>query len=204
MDHHLNEEYAAATLLERHQLPPEEKQALRKSMRARFLIILLGIVCIFCMSEYKEWRDYDRFTPPAEVLTESEFRELVEGYPQLAEALGGTYGSSDVCVTRGKLEYVLDVDAMDDVRVDFELYGNLTAGYVLREPKELTYSGWRQHYGLSALFKGRAFATSEEVLAISDHTAEIVIRVTDPGKDFAEARAEIEKLLAIVRAGTAD
>ena len=44
MDQHLNEEYAAAALLERHQLPPEEKQALRKSMRARFLSILLGIV----------------------------------------------------------------------------------------------------------------------------------------------------------------
>ena len=172
------------------------------------------------MIEYGSWLEFDRFTPPTELLTESEFRELVDGFPLLAEEFGGIYSENMECLTRAAMEYELDRDAdgVMDVAVSFELYGkywsmgahqNVQTGEVtphntLREPQELEYSGWRQHYGLEDLFKGRALATKEDAIYIFDHTASFGVTVQNPSKDFTEARAEIEKLLAIVRQGQAE
>ena len=209
MDHHLNEEYAAAALLKRHQLTAEAKEAMRGRWRNFFLGTLMSIVLTFCMIEYRNWREHDWFTPPAGVLTESEFRELVDGYPLLAEVFSGTYSVNTVCVTRGETAYDLDTDGdgTADVQVLLSLFGKYRMmGYqnILREPEALQYSGRRQHYDVDQLFKGRAWAVKAESIYVSNHEAEIAITVRDPEKGHVQARAEIEKLLAIVRQGEAD
>ena len=206
MDHHLNEEYAAAALLKRHQPTAEVKKAMRGRWRNFFLGTLMSIVLTFCMIEYRSWREHDWFTPPAEVLTESEFRELVDGYPLLAEVFSGTYSVNTVCLTRGETAYDLDTDGdgAADVEVHLCLLGKYRMmGYqnILREPEDLQYNGCRQHYDVDQLFKGRAWAVKEEAIYVSNHEAEIAITVRDPEKGYVQARAEIEKLLAIVRQG---
>ncbi len=195
----------------------EEKREGRLKAIAIIGQLVVTVITGWLMISYGSWLEFDRFTPPTELLTESEFRELVDGFPLLAEEFGGRYSENMESLTRAAMEYELDRDAdgVMDVQVSFDLYGkyermgahhNVQTGEVtphntLREPQELEYSGWRQHYGLEDLFKGRALATKEDAIYISDHTASFGVTVQNPSKDFAEARAEIDKLLAIVREG---
>lgn len=107
----------------------------------------------------------------------------MDGFPLPAEEFGRIYAKSMDCLIRGRVEYALDRDADGemDVQVSFDLYGayermgahrNVQTGEVtphntLREPQALEYSGFRQHYGLEDLFKGRALATKEDAIYIS-------------------------------------
>lgn len=198
----------------------EEKRERRKKAIEIIWRLAVAVMIVWLQISYGSWLNYDRFTPPTELLTESEYRELVEGFPLLAEAFGGSCSENMECLTRGTLEYELDLDEDGemDVKVSFDLYGaykrmgayhnaqtgEVTAQNTLREPQALEYSGWRKHYGMEDLFKGRALAAKEESVYIFDHTAFLGITVQDPAKGFQEARAEIDKLLAIVRAGGAE
>ena len=176
----------------------------------RFVLhMLIFAAMTFGMFHYFRWLDFDWFTPPAEVLTESEFRELVEGYPQLAEAFGGTYSDNAESLTRGRIEYERDLngDGEADMEVHlwrFGMYRTMGHQYIPHEPEALQYDGRRQHYDIDQLFKGRAWAVKAESIYVSNHEAEIAITVRDPEKGQVQARAEIERLLAIVRQGEAD
>ena len=206
-------DYEAAELARK----AEQQKAIRaeekrdwKQLGLRFaLYMAMTVATYFCVFHYTNWLQYDWFTPPGAVLTESEFRELVAGYPLLAEALGGTYSDNVESMTRGRTEYERDLngDGAADVKVQVWLFGKYEMmGHqnVQREPEVLQYNGRRQHDGIDQLFKGRALAVREETIYVKNHEAEVVITVQDPSKNYVEARAEVEKLLAIVRKGKAE
>lgn len=198
----------------------EEKKEWKR-LGLRFVLhMLLYAVTICCLWGYRSWIEFDRFSLPTEVLSEGEFRELVEGYPLLAEALGGTYSENEEKVTRGRIEYALDFDGDDaaDMTVYVYLFGryksvgtnyNAQTGEITpfstpREVEKLKSGGYRKRYSLKELFSGCAWKVREETIYMRNHEAEVAITVQNPSKGYVEARAEIEKLLAIVRQGAAE
>lgn len=181
----------------------EEKRELKAKLIGCALVIGM-LVLLLCAAEgYRKWLWRD-FTPPAELLTEAEFRELVEGYPLLAEAYGCGYSEDMEVLTCGDLDLYKDRDGDGewDIRVYFPLYGRYkTTGHVneLREAEPYALEAFAYRYSIFDLGKGKPHTPWEEHIFGGDHTANLSITVRDPSPDHAEFRAEVEELLRIVR-----
>ena len=206
MNHIVDDESEAIRKREQQQaaIRAENKRAGRKEAISLVSQVIMCAVVAWMSFSYASWLTYDRFNPPRSILSEADYRELVEGFPVLAAYLGGSWSEDMECLTRGRLEYSrdLDADGVMDVQVEFELYGKYKGmGHqdILREPQKLESSGWRKHYGLEDLFKGHALAAKEDAIDICVHTAFLGVTVQNPSRDLSDARAEIENLLHIVR-----
>lgn len=182
------------------------------------VLCLAATVLLMCADRwYYRWLTRD-FTPPPELLTEAEFRELVEGYPRLAEAYGCCYKEDMDTVIRGDLDRHVDLDDDGewDVRVWFPLHGryenemysyehrdgkNAWVGYTyeLREEEPFKLNAFAYRYSIFDLGKGVPHTPWEEHIFGGDHTAYLSITVRDPSSDHAEFRAAVEELLHIVR-----
>lgn len=219
MNHPVDYEYEAMKKKEaqRQAIKAENKRELRSRLMAFLLLIGLQVALFFAGSWYREWLWRD-FTPPPELLTEAEFRELVEGYPLLAEAYGCCYKEDMDTVIRGDLDRYEDLDADGewDVRVWFPLHGRYETEmysyehrdgkdawvgytYELREEEPFKLNAFAYRYSIFDLGKGVPHTPWEEHIFGGDHTAYLSITVRDPSSDHAEFRAAVEELLHIVR-----
>lgn len=166
------------------------------------VLCLAATVLLMCADRwYYRWLTRD-FTPPPELLTEAEFRELVEGYPRLAEAYGCCYKEDMDTVIRGDLDRHVDLDDDGewDVRVWFPLYGKFEINIgKLREEEHYELGGLADRYSIFDLGKGKPHTPWEEHIFGGDHTAYLSITVRKPSSDHAEFRAAVEEMLRIVR-----
>lgn len=199
------------------------KAAERRALRAQLLGILgylvLSTMVFFGMARFEQWLRDDHDPAPAGLLLESEYRELVAGYPLLAEAFEGSYTDETDNMLRGWIDFYEDADGdgTAELHGEFILKGDYKApdgvyGYYRinvpedvgitcepQEPETFEVVCRVEHYGLDELFKGRALAERSVAVHAEDHTASLWIEVNEPSKDRAEARAFIEEMLRIVR-----
>ena len=181
----------------------EKKRELKGWLIGCVLVIAVTVLFFFAGEWYREWL-WREFTPPAELLTEAEFRELVAGYPLLAETYGCCYTENMETLTRGDLNLYKDRDGDGewDVRVYFPLHGKYKImGHMneLYEEEPYSLEAYAYRYSIFDLGKGKPHTPWEEHIFGGDHTAELSITVRDPSPDHAEFRAEVEELLRVVR-----
>lgn len=167
------------------------------------LLLHVAIVVIISYGglQYRLWLD-GPFTPPQELLTESEFRELVEDYQLLADAMDGSYTENIETVTRGHINTYQDLDADGewDVRVWFLLHGMYADNtLILREEAPYVLGGFARRYSIFELDKGKPHQHWEESIWSEDHTAYLSITVKHPSEDHAEYRRAVDDMLRIVR-----
>lgn len=221
MNRMIDYEYEAMQKKEAEQLAIKAEE--RRELRVKLLTILgylIGTAILaFGTVRFGQWLSDDHDPAPANLLLESEYRELVAGYPLLAEAFGGSYTDETDNMLRGEIRFYEDADGdgTAELEVEFLLKGDYKApegvyGYyrikvpedvgitcVPQEPEPFEVECRVEHYGLDELFKGRALAERSVAVHAEDHTASLWIEVNEPSKDRAEARAFIEEMLRIVR-----
>lgn len=167
------------------------------------LLLHVAIVVIISYGglQYRRWLD-GPFTPPQDLLTESEFCELVEGYRLLAEAMDGSYTENVETVERGHINAYQDLDGDGewDVRVWFLLHGMYADNTLtLREEEPYVLGGIARRYSIFELEKGKLHQHREESIWSEDHTAYLSITVKHPSADHAEYRRAVDDMLRIVR-----
>ena len=186
-----------------------EQAAIKAEQKREFKGWLIGIVLwlvatvlLMCAGHwYYRWL-HRPFTPPPELLTGAEFRELVDGYPLLAEALDGIYSEDMNTVMRGEINHYADLDSDGewDVRVWFPLYGKFeSSNGELREEEPYELGGLAYRYSIFDLGKGKPHTPWEEHIFGEDHTAHLSITVRNPSPDHGEYREAVEDMLRIVR-----
>ena len=200
-----------------------EQVAIKAEQKRDFKGWLIGIVLwlaatvlLMCADHwYYRWLTRD-FTPPPELLTEAEFRELVDGYPLLAEALHGTYSDDAECIVRGCIRYEKSVDDERKITVHFDLngrYGGMhihydvqegqsteaNRTYELREAEAFKLHGDAERYSFLDLGKGKPHTAWREDISAGDHTANLFVSVMHPSSDHSEFRKVVEEMLRIVR-----
>jgi len=196
----------------------EERRALRAQLLGILAYLVGTTLTFYGMARFEQWLRDDHDPAPAGLLLESEYRELVAGYPLLAEEFGGSYTEETDNMLRGWIDFYEDADGdgTAELHGEFILKGDYKAldgryGYyrinvpedvgITCEPQEtepFEVVCRVEHYGLNELFKGRALAERSVAVHAEDHTASLWIEVNEPSKDRAEARAFIEEMLRIV------
>lgn len=173
-----------------------------KRFGARLLLhVAIVVIISYGALQYRLWLD-GPFTPPQELLTESEFRELVEGYQLLAEAMDGSCTENVETVERGHINAYQDLDGDGewDVRVRFLLHGMYADNTLtLREEAPYVLGGFARRYSIFELDKGTLHQHREESIWNEDHTAYLSITVKHPSADHAEYRRAVDDMLRIVR-----
>lgn len=193
----------------------EQKQDFKWSLFCTVLCFTATILSLWVGGRYEAWLNR-AFTPPPELLTEAEFRELVDGYPLLAEALHGTYSDDAECIVRGCIRYEKSVDDERKITVHFDLngrYGGMhihydvqegqsteaNRTYELREAEAFKLHGDAERYSFLDLGKGKPHTAWREDISAGDHTANLFVSVMHPSSDHSEFRKVVEEMLRIVR-----
>lgn len=189
-------------------------------------VLLVALVLPLGKWGYDQYLHGGSFPVDPQVISEAEFREIIDGIAYL-EMDGGYFAQHPVVEWRQSMQYdwkslrLLDLDG--DGEGDTEVYVYATYGYkergyvmnaegemeyyeVLMEPTELMTSSYVERAAFWDVLAGQSeWGVAEEGAGMFDHTGGVYIAVVDPeSDDHAELRETVKALLAAIRQAKAD
>jgi len=195
-------------------------------LKRYWAVLLTALVLPLGRWGYDQYLHGGSFQVAPQVISEAEFREIIDGVAYL-EMDGGYFAQLPVVESRQSLQYnwktlyLFDLDG--DGEGDTDVYVYATHGYkergyvmnadgemeyyeVLMEPTELMTSSYIERVAFWDVLAGKSeWGVAEEGAGMFDHTGSIYITVVDPGRDdHAALRRAVEELLAAIRQAKAD
>lgn len=195
-------------------------------LKRYWAVLLIAAVLPLCRWGYNQYLHGGSFPVNPQVISEAEFREIIDGIAYL-EMDGGYFEQHPVVEWRQSLQYdwktlrLLDLDG--DGKGDTEVYVYATHGYkeygyklnadgemqyyeVLVEPTELMTSSYVERAAFWDVLTGQSeWGVAEKGAGMFDHTGGVYIAVVDPkNDDHGELRETVEALLAAIRQAKAD
>lgn len=195
-------------------------------LKRYWAVVLIALVLPLGRWGYDQYLHGGSFPVNPQVISEAEFREIIDGIAYL-EMDGGYYAQHPVVERRQSQQYdwkyLQMLDLNEDGEGDTEVYVHATYGYkergyvmnaegemeyyeVLMEPMELMTSSYVERAAFWDVLEGQSeWGVTEEGAGMFDHTGGVYIAVVEPESDnHAELRGTVEALLAAVRQAKAD